>query len=248
MRPFNWFNWVCILLAAVTSTTAQDELTFDEVAFYNRLEDRLWMERNGTLRGPKIFVPNPSFELNEGRPWKLHGTGVEVVDDPALSRKGRHSLLFTIEDTLQRPQVYTIPLHGIQKYQIYYVTFHYRIIELDEVSQLDKCYITLALGNMIAGYHLYVKTNEDPRFLRRDQRRYVKVTIPMYTLVGLERLNILAFCNNGIGQGDAVRVSIDDIRIEEGEGQYWEWAFDQPREKYEYAWRKDDRPVQTEEP
>lgn len=54
--------------------------------------EKLAMERNGTLKGPKVFLPNPGFELNMGKPWKLVGRGVEVVDDISLSRKGRNSL------------------------------------------------------------------------------------------------------------------------------------------------------------
>lgn len=50
------------------------------------------MERNGKLKGPKIFVPNPSFEINMGKPWHIVGDGVEVVKDESLSRKGKNSL------------------------------------------------------------------------------------------------------------------------------------------------------------
>lgn len=54
--------------------------------------EKLEMEKNGTLKGPKIFVPNPSFEMNMGKPWNIAGEGVEVVEDESLSRKGKNSL------------------------------------------------------------------------------------------------------------------------------------------------------------
>lgn len=60
--------------------------------FGPKSERLLAMERNGTLRGPKVYIPNPGFELNMGKPWKLVGNGVEVAKNYSLSRRGRNSL------------------------------------------------------------------------------------------------------------------------------------------------------------
>ncbi|CAG7562383.1 unnamed protein product [Fusarium equiseti] len=54
--------------------------------------EKLEIERKGTLKGPKIFVPIQSFEMNMGKPWNIVGEGVEVVEDESLSRKGKNSL------------------------------------------------------------------------------------------------------------------------------------------------------------
>ncbi|UZP38980.1 hypothetical protein NXS19_006796 [Fusarium pseudograminearum] len=106
-----------------------------EPAFGPISERLLAMERNGTLRGPKVYIPNPGFELNMGKPWKLVGNGVEVAKNVSLSRRGRNSLLFTISDPVQRPEVYSVNLKNLKDHRVYYLTFNYRFVEMKGVTK-----------------------------------------------------------------------------------------------------------------
>jgi hypothetical protein len=105
MKPFH-VAWVLITAVAPVTAVLSDVVKELRYWFYiDNPEQKEWqpakgpaslekleMERNGTLRGPKVFIPNPGFEINMGKPWKVVGRGVEVVDDASLSRRGRNSL------------------------------------------------------------------------------------------------------------------------------------------------------------
>ncbi|KAJ4112480.1 hypothetical protein NW768_011645 [Fusarium equiseti] len=194
--------------------------------------EKLAMERNGTLKGPKIFVPNPSFEMNMGKPWNIVGEGVEVVEDESLSRKGKNSLLFTITNTDIRPEVWSVHLKEVEALKVYYLTFHYRIVEMEGVGPKDQCYIVMSLGDLGVGFPFFVDPHVDPRIVVPN--RYKKATVPMCPAMGITPLVISVRCQRGIGLGKAVKVSIDDIRLEKGEGTSSDWDFNTPRADYRY--------------
>lgn len=149
--------------------------------------------------------------------------------------------LFTIKSTRQRPEVYSVPLTHLTGHQVYYLTFHYRIIDLNEATEKSQCFITMTLGDMKVGYPIFVKSNEIHE-MRRDHLRYKKVTVPIYTMDGIAPLVVSVFCERNIGYGNAMKVSIDDLRLERGEGLYSDWAFDQNRPDYKYGRRDSFRP------
>ncbi|KAH7174676.1 uncharacterized protein B0J16DRAFT_388500 [Fusarium flagelliforme] len=194
--------------------------------------EKLEMERNGTLKGPKVLVPNPSFEMNMGKPWNIVGEGVEVVEDESLSRKGKNSLLFTLTNPDQRPEVWSVHLKEIETLKIYYLTFHYRIVEMEGVGPRDQCYIVMQLDDLGVGFPFFVDPHADPRIVVPNC--YKKVTVPMCPSKGITPLVISVACQRGIGLGKAVKVSIDDIRIEKGEGTSADWNFNTPRANYRY--------------
>ncbi|QPC59655.1 hypothetical protein HYE67_001886 [Fusarium culmorum] len=214
--------------------------------FGPKSERLLAMERNGTLRGPKVYIPNPSFELNMGKPWKLVGNGVEVAKNHSLSRRGRNSLLFTISDPAQRPEVYSVHLKNLKEHRVYYLTFNYRFVEMKGVTKKKPCFIAITLGDMIVTYPIFAKAGEHPHILRHEPMRYQSVTVPMYTKVRVSPLVIAVFCSSRLRTGDIARVSIDDIRLEKGEGELSSWAFDLPREKYQY-WLRDNYWIEFQE-
>ncbi|CEI62158.1 hypothetical protein FVEN_g10339 [Fusarium venenatum] len=59
----------------------------------------------------------------------------------------------------------------------------------------------------------------------------------MYSWVSVSPLVVLVFCGTDFGNGALAKVSIDDIRLEKGEGGVPDWAFDLPRLEYKYYWR-----------
>ncbi|EKJ74346.1 hypothetical protein FPSE_05492 [Fusarium pseudograminearum CS3096] len=209
-----------------------------EPAFGPISERLLAMERNGTLRGPKVYIPNPGFELNMGKPWKLVGNGVEVAKNVSLSRRGRNSLLFTISDPVQRPEVYSVNLKNLKDHRVYYLTFNYRFVEMKGVTKKTPCFIAITLGDMIVTYPIFAKAGQHPHILRHEHMRYQSITVPMYSKVSISPLVIAVFCSTRLRTGDIARVSIDDIRLEKGEGELSSWEFDLPREKYQY-WLRD---------
>ncbi|KAJ4006379.1 hypothetical protein NW766_010464 [Fusarium irregulare] len=190
------------------------------------------MERNGKLKGPKIFVPNPSFEMNMGKPWHIVGDGVEVVKDESLSRKGKNSLLFTITKPEQRPQVWSVHLTEVEPLMVYYLTFHYRIVQMEGVGPKHQCFILMQLDDLGVEFPFFVDPHVDPRIVVPN--RYKKVTVPIGPSVGITPLVISVVCEKGIGLGKSVKVSIDDIRLEKGEGWSDDWDFNTPRKKYRY--------------
>ncbi|OBS24912.1 hypothetical protein FPOA_05448 [Fusarium poae] len=199
--------------------------------------EKLEMEQNGTLKGPKVYIPNPGFELNMGKPWKIVGKGVEVVRNVSLSRKGKNSLLFTLKDGIEPPEVYSVHLKSLKAHQVYYVTFHYRVVDLKYVPENDPCFIGITLGDMVMIYPIFAKRAQSAHQLLYEQRRYKRVTVPMYSWVGVSPLSITVFCGLDFGNGALAKVSIDDIRLEKGEGRVSDWAFDLPRPEYRYYWR-----------
>ncbi|GKU06742.1 hypothetical protein FLAG1_10661 [Fusarium langsethiae] len=197
---------------------------------------KLEMEWNGTLRGPKVFIPNPSFELNMGKPWKLVGDGVEVVNNISLSRRGNNSLLFTISDPEQLPSVYSVHLKSLRGHQVYYLKFNYRLVKLKGITKKRPCFIIIGLGDMVVTYSIFVKPG-DRQMMYHGHLRYQSVTVPMYSRVSVSPLVISMFCGENLHTGDYATVSIDDIRLEKGEGVFSDWAFDLPRPQYRYGLR-----------